>query len=154
MPDARVEAAIANWAPRFTSQGVDYPDFVHTTAGIETWDQWLDAWVANGDVHADLARAAEAAGRAQTAGEAWIRAALSYHFAKFVWMIDMAKYRAAADKAVASLRSAHRQLDPTAERLEIPFEGKMLFANLQSRRPRMGKISAWPTVTKGWMGAP
>ncbi len=27
MPDERVEAAIKNWAPRFTSQGVDYNDF-------------------------------------------------------------------------------------------------------------------------------
>ena len=28
MPDERVQAAIANWAPRFVSQGVDYNDFV------------------------------------------------------------------------------------------------------------------------------
>jgi 2,6-dihydroxypseudooxynicotine hydrolase len=46
-------------------------------------------------------------------------------------MVDMAKYRAAADQAVASLQSAHRQLDPTAERLEIPFEGKTLYGNLR-----------------------
>ena len=44
MPDARVEAAIANWAPRFVSQGVDFNDFRRTTARIERWDEWLDAW--------------------------------------------------------------------------------------------------------------
>mgnify|MGYP001160460605 CR=1 FL=1 len=133
MPDARVQAAIANWAPRFTSQGVDYNDFVRTTQSLETWAEWLPAWRATGDMHAELARAAAAKGRGVSAGEAWVRATLCYHFAKFVWMVDMAQYRAAADKAVSSLYAAHRQLDPTAQRLEIPFEGITMAGNL--RRP-------------------
>ena len=33
----------------------------------------------------------------ETAGEAWIRAALSYHFGKFVWMLDMARHDLAAE---------------------------------------------------------
>jgi dienelactone hydrolase len=133
MPDVRVQAAIDNWAPRFTSQGVDYNDFVRITHAIEHWDQWLDAWCASGDVHAHLAGEAETRGHWLSAGEAWVRAALCYHFAKFVWMVDMAKYRAAADKAVMSLYAAHKHLDPHAERLEIPFEGTTMLANL--RRP-------------------
>jgi 2,6-dihydroxypseudooxynicotine hydrolase len=133
MPDARVEAAIKNWAPRFTSQGVDYNDFVRTTGGIETWDQWLDAWCATGDMHATLAREAEAGGRSLTAGEAWVRAALSYHFAKFVWMLDLDRYRAAADRAVSALYAAHAHLDPAAERLEMRLDGKPMVGNL--RRP-------------------
>ena len=40
MPDERVEAAIKNWAPRFTSQGVDYNDFFRTTARIQKWEEW------------------------------------------------------------------------------------------------------------------
>ena len=133
MPDARVQAAIANWAPRFTSQGVDYNDFVRTTQGIETWAEWLGDWSAAGDMHAKLAGAAEARGRTLSAGEAWVRAALCYHFAKFVWMVDLDKYRATADKAVGSLYAAHKHLDPMAERLEIPFDGIVMTANL--RRP-------------------
>ncbi len=133
MPDARVQAAISNWAPRFTSQGVDYNDFVRTTSQIDTWDQWLDAWAATGDMHAELAQSAENENHALSAGEAWVRAALCYHFAKFVWMVDMDKYRATANKAVQSLYAAHRQLDPTAERLEMSLDGKLIVANL--RRP-------------------
>lgn len=133
MPDERVQAAINNWAPRFTSQGVDYNDFVRTTKHVERWDEWLDAWCATADIHAALARDAEAQGRSLTAGEAWVRAALCYHFAKFVWMVDMAKYRAAADRAVSSLYHAHKHLDPTAERIEVPFEGSTMVGNL--RRP-------------------
>jgi len=137
MPDKRVQAAIENWAPRFTSQGVDYNDFIRCTSGLENWADWLDAWVANGDMHSDIAREAEAAGKSLTAGEAFVRAALSYHFAKFVWMVDMAKYRAAADKAVNALQNAHRNLDPTAARIETVFEGSLMVGNF--RRPPESK---------------
>jgi dipeptidyl aminopeptidase/acylaminoacyl peptidase len=134
VPDARIDAAVANWGPRFTAQGVDPNDFQRVTAPLERWEEWLDAWVANGDLHAGLAREAEARGNALTAGQAWVRAALSYHFAKFVWMVDMGRHREAADLAVAALRRAHGLLDPTAERLEVPFEGTAMVATL--RRPR------------------
>lgn len=133
MPDARVQAAISNWAPRFTAQGVNYNDFISTTSRIETWDQWLDEWVVTGDMHAELAQQAETYNRILSAGEAWVRVALSYHFAKFVWVLDKAKHDAAADSAIAALYNAHRHLDPTAERLEIPYEGTKMVANI--RRP-------------------
>jgi dipeptidyl aminopeptidase/acylaminoacyl peptidase len=133
MPDERVQAAIANWAPRFVAQGVDYNDFVRTTAAIERWDEWLDAWCETAHIHAKLGVGAEVHGRARTAGEAYVRAALCYHFARFVWLLDMEKYRAAAQRAIECLYAAHRLLDPTAERVEAPFEGTTLVGNL--RRP-------------------
>lgn len=133
MPDERIRAAVGNWAPRFTSQGVDPNDFARVTAPLERWEEWLDAWCANGDLHAGLAREAEGLGRVRTAGEAWVRAALSYHFAKFVWMLDPDAHRSAADRAVSAIGEAHRLLDPTAERVEVPFEGGTMVGNL--RRP-------------------
>ncbi len=133
MADERVAAAVANWAPRFVAQGVDYNDFLRTTSRIERWEEWLDAWWATGDLHTGLAREAEARGRRQSAGEAYVRAALCYHFAKFVWLVDLEKHRAATDKAAASIYAVHRLLDPGAERVEIPFEGAALVGNL--RRP-------------------
>jgi 2,6-dihydroxypseudooxynicotine hydrolase len=133
VPDERIRAAVANWAPRFLAQGVDANDFQRVTGPLQRWEQWLDAWVACGDLHAGLAAEAERRGRALTAGQAWVRAALAYHFAKFVWMVDLDRHRAAADLAVAALRRAHALLDPTAERLEVPFEGTVMVANL--RRP-------------------
>lgn len=133
MPDAGIEAAVSHWAPRFITQGVDHSDFQRVTSRLESWEEWIDAWCANGDMHTDLAKEAEALGRDRTAGEAYVRAALSYHFSKFVWMLDMEKNRDATRRSVASLLQAHRMLDPTAERIEIPFEGARLFGNL--RRP-------------------
>src|SRR5438874_2091428 len=133
LADARTEAAIAHWAPRFTSQGVDPNDFVRVTRGLEEWREWLPAWFANGDMHAELAREAESLGRTRSAGEAWVQAALSYHFAKFVWTLDMGLHRDGTAKAKEALAHFHRLLDPTAERVEIPFDGFALAGNL--RRP-------------------
>jgi pimeloyl-ACP methyl ester carboxylesterase len=133
MADERIEAAIAHWRPRFTAQGVDPNDFVGVTAGLEAWREWLPAWFSNGDMHAGLAREAEAAGRIRSAGEAWVRAALSYHFAKFVWMVDMERHREGTTKAKSAIANFHRLLDPTAERIEIPLDGFTMAGNL--RRP-------------------
>jgi 2,6-dihydroxypseudooxynicotine hydrolase len=133
MPDERIEAATAHWAPRFTTQGVDPNDFDRITSDLERWDDWLDAWCENGDLHAGLAEEAERRGRTLSAGQAWVRSALSYHFAKFVWMVDLDKHRSASDRSVAALLNAHRLLDPSAERIEVPFERGTMVANL--RRP-------------------
>ncbi|MQA73876.1 MAG: alpha/beta fold hydrolase [Solirubrobacterales bacterium] len=132
-PDARVQAAIDHWGPRFVQAGVDASDFQATTRRIETWDEWLDEWCASGDVHAALAREAQAAGRTLTAGEAWARAAVAYHFAKFVWVLDAERATAASRKAIEALYRAHSLLDPTAERVEAPLDGSYVAANL--RRP-------------------
>jgi 2,6-dihydroxypseudooxynicotine hydrolase len=131
--DARVQAAVEHWAARFVQAGVDYNDFVATTARVESWDEWLDAWCANADMHARLAEEAAAKGRGLSAGEAWARATVAYHFAKFVWVVDPERSRAAADKAVAAMAKTHEYLDPTAERIEVPLDGGRVVGNL--RRP-------------------
>jgi 2,6-dihydroxypseudooxynicotine hydrolase len=133
MPDARVQAAIDNWGPRFITNGVDYNVFTRTTRGLERWEDWLDAWSAAADVHLEIAAEAEAAGRDLSAGAAYVQAATSLHFAKFVWVLDAERNQVTTRRAIDALARAHRLLDPTAERIEIPFEGSQLAANL--RRP-------------------
>jgi pimeloyl-ACP methyl ester carboxylesterase len=135
VPDARVQSAIDHWAPRFVQGGVDINDFRKTTARIERWEDWLDGWRALGDEHAQAAREAEAAARRVTAGDAWLRAAVAYHFGKFVWVLDAARARAVADLAVEALYAAHRHLDPTAERIEAPLGDGRVVGNL--RRPAL-----------------
>jgi len=133
MPDARVQAAIDHWAPRFIAMGVDYNDFVRTTGRIERWEDWLDAWTALADEHLELAADAEAAGRGRSAGEAYLHAAVCQHFGKFVWVLDAAAHRAATERAIAAMAKAHAFLDPSAERIEAGLDGGVLAGNL--RRP-------------------
>jgi pimeloyl-ACP methyl ester carboxylesterase len=133
MADARVQAAIDNWGPRLIANGVDYNDFVRTTRSIERWEDWLDAWVATAEEHLALAEQAEARRRRLSAGEAYVRAAVCFHFAKFVWVLDAERNRQTTRRAIASLARAHALLDPTAERVEAPLDGARVAANL--RRP-------------------
>jgi 2,6-dihydroxypseudooxynicotine hydrolase len=133
VPDTRVQAAIDNWGPRLIANGVDYNDFVRTTAAITRWEDWLDAWTATAEVHHALALGALENGHRRSAGEAFLRAAVSYHFAKFVWVLDPARNRSATMAAVRALYDAHALLDPTAERIEAPLDDGVIVANL--RRP-------------------
>jgi dienelactone hydrolase len=140
--DAQLAAAISNWQPRFVANGMDVNDLQRVTASIDTWDGWLPAWEQHGDELAKLAVEAEELERAETAGELWRRAATSYHFGKFVWLVDLERHRQASIKASDAYRRALRLLDPAAERLEIPFDGASLIAIL--RKP--AGISPAPLV--------
>jgi pimeloyl-ACP methyl ester carboxylesterase len=131
--DERVQAAIRNWAGRFIANGVDYNDFARTTAAVTHWEDWLERWTETAEVHAALAQAAAAAGKERSAGEAYARAAVTYHFSKFVWVLDPERNRANTRAAIRCLSEAHARLDPTAERVEAAMEGGPVAANL--RRP-------------------
>jgi pimeloyl-ACP methyl ester carboxylesterase len=131
--DPRLTAAIRNWGPRMIANGVDYNDFVRATGSIERWESWLDAWTATGDRHLALAREALARHRTLSAGEALLRAAVSYHFAKFVWVLDVDRHRETTRKAASMMREAHALLDPTAQRIAVPLGGAEAVGNL--RRP-------------------
>ena len=67
-----------------------------------------------------------------------MRAALCYHFGKFVWLVDLDRHREATERAIACIYAAHRQLDPAAKRVEVPFEGATLVGNL--RQPAGGAV--------------
>jgi 2,6-dihydroxypseudooxynicotine hydrolase len=117
--DPRVASAIAHWAPRFVSNGVMLADFEEVTASIERWDDWCAAWSARAAVHEDLARESLEGGRRLTAGEHFIRAAIYYHFAKFVFVQDPAQMRAAHMKAVECYTAALPLMRPPGERVSI-----------------------------------
>jgi dipeptidyl aminopeptidase/acylaminoacyl peptidase len=133
VPDARVQAAIDHWGSRLIANGVDYNDFRRVTSSLERWEDWLGAWTATADGHREQAERAREAGHDLSAGEAYVRAAVSYHFAKFVWVLDTERNHAATRQAIAAMAEAHELLDPTAERIEAPLDGAVLAGNL--RRP-------------------
>jgi len=133
MPDARVQSAIAHWAPRFVSNGVPLTDFEEVTAGVERWEDWCRAWSARAAVHEELGRKSLADGYKLSAGEHLTRAAVCYHFSKFVFVIDYEQMKGAHSKAVECRNLALSLLAPAGERVAIPFQGKHLYGNL--RRP-------------------
>jgi dienelactone hydrolase len=131
MPDARVQSAIAHWAPRFVSNGVPLTDFEEVTAGVERWEDWCRAWSARAAVHEELGRKAVADGYKLSAGEHLTRAAVCYHFSKFVFVIDYEQMKGAHRKAVECRNLALPLISPPGERVMIPYEGKHLAGNLR-----------------------
>jgi dienelactone hydrolase len=129
--DPRIEAAISHWAPRFVANGVPMVDFQEVTAGCERWEDWCGAWSARAALHEDLGNKALAEGYTISAAEHLTRAAVCYHFGKFLFVIDPAQMKRAHMKAVECRNRALPHLQPPGERVAIPYEGKQLYGNLR-----------------------
>jgi len=137
--DPRVAAAIAHWAPRFVSNGVLLADFEDVTGALERWDDWCAAWSARAAVHEKLGNEALAAGYRLTAGEHLVRAAMYYHFAKFVFVQDLQQMRTAHLHAVQCYTAALPLMRPAGERVAIAFEDKTLFGVLRKPERASGR---------------
>ncbi len=122
--DALVESAIHHWAPRFVTNGVPLTDFQEVTAGISKWSEWCAAWSARAAVHEAIGRQALADGFKLSASQHLTTAAVCYHFAKFVFVVDAEQMRDAHMKAVECRKLALPHLRPPGEYVRIPFEGK------------------------------
>jgi pimeloyl-ACP methyl ester carboxylesterase len=131
--DERVSSAIAHWKPRFTANGVVPADFEKITAPLEQWGDWCSAWSIEGSEHESLGRAALRLGRTDSAGAHLARAAVYFHFAKFVFVEDLEQMKTAHMNAVRCLNDALPHLDPPGQRHEIAFENAALVGVL--RRP-------------------
>ena len=133
--DAKVASAISHWAPRFVSNGVLLADFEEVTALVRDWDDWCAAWSARAKLHEDLAKETLREGHRLSAGEHFVRAAIYYHFAKFVFVQDPLQMRAAHAKAVECYGAALPYLRPPGERVEIGFSGRKIAGVLRKPTP-------------------
>ena len=97
VPDERVASATKHWALRFVSNGIELGAFQSTIQRIERWEQWCAEWGVTARHYELIAEAAEARGDMLTAGEGWVRAAMCWHFGKFVFVQDLVEQRAAHD---------------------------------------------------------
>src|SRR6266496_2073509 len=129
--DPRVEAAISHWAPRFVANGVPLADFQEVTASVSRWEDWCAAWSARAAVHEEMGNKALAGGYNTSAGAHFTRAAVCYHFGKFLFVNDMAQMKEAHRRAVECRNKALPLLNPPGERVAIPYEGKQLYGNLR-----------------------
>ena len=148
MPDARVQSAIHHWAPRFVANGVPADRFPGGHRRPRALGRLVRGVVRARRRARALGREALAAGYRLSAGEHLTRAAVCYHFAKFVFVTDYEQMRRAHAKAVECRNLALPLLDPPGERVAIPYEGSRLYGNL--RRPRTAR--ARPPVVVMCMG--
>jgi 5-aminopentanamidase len=137
--DERVHAANAHWAARFVANGTSYSDFTETMARIKVWDEWCREWGRTARRYEQLAETAEEAGRTITAGGAWRRAALCWHWGKFVFVDHPDEQRAAHERTVACFRRGAGTLSPPAEPVNVPYRETTLAAYLRVPAAGRGK---------------
>ncbi len=131
--DPRVAHARTGWMARFTAGGVPVTDFNEVTHSITSWEDWCSAWSARAARHEEIGRKALAGGFNLSAGHHLTTASVCYHYGKFLFCDYPDEMRAAHIKAVECRTLALPHLNPPGERVEIPYQGKFLAANL--RRP-------------------
>ncbi len=134
--DQRVNLAFSHNGPRYVATGVDPNDKARLEATIDRWDDWCRAWSAEALAHERLAKAAADAGRVVTAAEAYLRAAIYYHYGKHMFADHPDEFRVAHDNMLRCYTAAAPHLDPPLERILIPYRGVQMAAWL--RKPRNG----------------
>jgi dienelactone hydrolase len=130
---SRLHQVVEHWLPRIHTSGITAQDAARLVAAAGEWPRWCETWSAEAARHLALGEAAEQEGRAVTAGEAYARAALFFHFAQFMFFDDPAQKERAAAAKVAAYRRAAPLLVPPAQAIAVPFAGGALHGYL--RRP-------------------
>ncbi|WP_159588688.1 alpha/beta hydrolase family protein [Chelativorans xinjiangense] len=132
----RLMEVAGHWLPRMEVAGIPSTTAKAVMEAAGTWENWCRAWTAEGERHRAAGEEALSLGRRVTAGEAFARASLFYHFAQFMFFDDIAQKNAAARAKCEAYARALPMLDPPGEILSIPFEGGVIRAAL--RKPVRG----------------
>ncbi|MEE9257689.1 MAG: alpha/beta fold hydrolase, partial [bacterium] len=124
--DRLTQEALAHWYVRLLANGISYADASDVIPRVTSWREWCRLWIERAALREREAGEMARAGRKLSAAEAFVRAALAYHFAQFVYHEDRDLKREAQEKKVACYTQALPGLRPPGERVEIPFEGSAL----------------------------
>jgi 2,6-dihydroxypseudooxynicotine hydrolase len=135
--DRLTQEAMAHWYGRLLANGVSYFDASDVIPRVTSWREWCRLWIERGALREKEAEAMAGEGRRLSAAEGFVRAALAYHFAQFVYNEDAALKREAQEKKVAAYTRALADLRPPGERVSIPYEAGALPGVL--RFPTEGK---------------
>ena len=131
--DPQVELIFQHFTPRYVATGVEMNDLIALRARIGAWSEWCREWSKLGAMHEALGDEAEGQGRMVTAREAWLRAAIAYHYGKHLFGADPVQFTEAHNRMRACYGRAAPLFDQPAELVEFPYEGTNLVGWL--RRP-------------------
>lgn len=132
-PRGDVGIALASMQARCVIRGIDLADYQRLAEKVTSWDDWWDQWTLMGDHYLRLADRYQAAGWPTSAGAARLRAGIAFHFGKALAVRDDPRYRELTTRSVQAVTTGLRLMDPSFERIEVPFDGHIVVGNL--RRP-------------------
>jgi alpha-beta hydrolase superfamily lysophospholipase len=132
MSDSNLDSMFERFTWRILANHVTAWELETLKKRIRRWDDWCGEWSRLAAEHVAIGDAANAAGRALTAGDAYVRAASMYHWASFYFVHDERQFRTALEAALTCYRKAAPLVDPPMTLLEIPYEGVNLPAYLRT----------------------
>ena len=124
--DDRLESMYRRFTWRILSNYVSPWEFEELRKQITDYEQWCATWCRQAESHVERGDEALAAGRVRTAGDAYLRAGLFYHWASFMFSHEQEQFRAALDGMARAWGKAAPHVDPPMEILTVPFEHLML----------------------------
>lgn len=132
-----LQQVVAHWLPRMQTAGLTASDLARVIDETGDWRNWCRTFCREGDRHIAEGQEAEAAGRTVTAGEAYLRAALFFHFGQFMFFDDLEQKREADRRKVNAYERAAPFLLPPARAVSVPFRGGQLkgYIRLPARTP-------------------
>jgi 2,6-dihydroxypseudooxynicotine hydrolase len=124
---------------RILSNYVTPWEFEQLRAEITDYEDWCSTWSDYARGHLERGDEALMAGRTLTAGDAYLRAGLGYHWANFMFTHDAAQFEAALDGMAVAWTRAAPHLDPPMELIDVAFDGVALHGYL--RIPRAARAA-------------
>ena len=123
MRDPQVDLIFSHFLPRYEATGVDPNDLRSLMARVDRWEDWCRLWSEEGARHEKLADEADARGRKITAAEAYVRAAIYYHYGKHLFADYPEEFRAAHDAMLRCYTKGAARMTVPAERVLFPYQG-------------------------------
>jgi dipeptidyl aminopeptidase/acylaminoacyl peptidase len=127
----RLNQVVGHWLPRIHTAGITAGDADRLIAAAGEWRNWCATWSAEAERHLAMGDAALGRGRGISAGEAYVRAALFYHFAQFMFFDDLDAKERAARRKIEAYRKAAPLLVPPAKPVAVRFKDGVLNAYLR-----------------------
>lgn len=129
--DDRLESMYRRFTWRILSNYVTPFEFDRQQRAITDYEQWCESWCALAAEHGRRGDEAAAEGRRATAGDEYIRAGLTCHWASFMFTHDKEAYRRALDDMAGYWQKAAPLVDPPMALLDVPFEKTHLHGYLR-----------------------
>jgi alpha-beta hydrolase superfamily lysophospholipase len=126
-----VQQNVSKRFPRYVAGGMDPNDFERILPLVDSWDRWLDLLRQFGDERVQLAEQATREGHRLTAAEAFVQAALYYHFGQLAYFENDVRKQQMRNLSVKTFQRGSGWIDPPVKRLEISYEGVRLVGHLR-----------------------
>jgi alpha-beta hydrolase superfamily lysophospholipase len=124
--DPQVDLIFSHFLPRYEATGVDPNDLRKLMRSIDQWSDWCRGWSAEAARHEQLADEALAQGRTLTAAQAYVRAAIYYHYGKHLFADYPDEFREAHDAMLRCYTAGVTRLPCPAEHVAFPYQGSHL----------------------------